>query len=138
MTVPSQEWLNRTVEAPVEPEIPICDPHHHFWGEPRGRYLVDDLLRDVHGGHTIVSTVFIECRERWRQDGPQAYWPVGETEYVEQIVGSSGKYGRTAVAAGIVGFADLTLGAAVAPVLEAHLAASPQRFRGIRHSCTWD
>ena len=24
------------------------------------------------------------------------------------------------------------------PVLEAHLAASPNRFRGIRHSTTWD
>ncbi len=38
----------------------------------------------------------------------------------------------TAVAAGIVGFADRTLGAAVAPLLEAHIAASRNRFRGIR------
>ena len=41
------------------------------------------------------------------------------------------------VAAGIVGFADLALGAAVQPVLEAHLAAST-RFRGIRHASAWD
>jgi L-fuconolactonase len=133
------DWLKQTVEPPVEPDLPICDPHHHFWDRPDERYLVEELLQDVHGGgHNIVSTVFIECRERWRQDGPQALRPIGETEYVERIVGPSGKYGQTAVAAGIVGFADLTLGAEVARVLEAHLAASPSRFRGIRHSCTWD
>ncbi len=138
MAVPNQEWLKQTVEAPVEPELPICDPHHHLWDDSRGRYLVDELLQDVRGGHNIVSTVFIECRARWRQDGPEEYRPVGETEYVERIVGPSGTHGGTAVVAGMVGFADLALGAAVAPVLEAHLAASPRRFRGIRHSCTWD
>ena len=132
------DWLQLTVEAPVEPSLPICDPHHHFWDRPDGRYVVEDLLRDVRSGHNIVSTVFIECRERWRQDGPEEMKPIGETEFVEGIVGPSGKYGDTAVAAGIVGFADLTLGAAVAPVIEAHLAASPNRFRGLRHSCTWD
>jgi predicted TIM-barrel fold metal-dependent hydrolase len=42
------------------------------------------------------------------------------------------------VAAGIVGFADLTLGSEVAPVLEAHIAASRNRFRGTRFTSTWD
>ena len=42
------------------------------------------------------------------------------------------------IAAAIVGFADLALGERVAAVLEAHLAASPGRFRGIRRSTTWD
>jgi predicted TIM-barrel fold metal-dependent hydrolase len=41
------------------------------------------------------------------------------------------------VAAGIVGTADLRLGDRVAPVLEAQIAASPQRFRGIRHRAAW-
>ena len=131
-------WLQLTSEPPVEPSLPICDPHHHFWDRPEERYLVEELLQDVRGGHHIVSTVLIECRERWRKDGPEAMRPVGETEFVERIVGPSGMHGETAVAAGIVGFADLSVGAAVAPVLEAHLAASPKRFRGIRHSCTWD
>ena len=132
------EWLQLTVEAPVEPALPICDPHHHFWDRPDDRYLLDELLQDLRSGHNIVSTVFIECREMRRKGGPEEMRPIGETEFVEMIVGPRGKYGDTAVAAGIVGFADLTLGAAVAPVLEAHLAASPNRFRGIRHSCTWD
>jgi len=131
-------WLQLTVEAPVEPSLPICDPHHHFWDRPEERYLLDELLQDVRSGHNVVSTVFIECREMWRKDGAEEMRPIGETECVERIVGPSGKYGKTAVAAGIVGFADLTLGAGVARVLEAQLAASPRRFRGIRHSCTWD
>ena len=38
-----------------------------------------------------------------------------------------------------LGFAvvDLRLGDGIAPVLEAHIAASPQRFRGIRHRAAW-
>jgi predicted TIM-barrel fold metal-dependent hydrolase len=65
---------------------------------------------------------------------------VGETEFVQGIAAqsASGQYGPIRAAAGIVGHADLTLGAGVAPVLEAHLAASPNRFRGIRHSSVWD
>ena len=42
------------------------------------------------------------------------------------------------VATGIVGHADLCLGDGVAEVLEAHVAAGGGRFRGIRHSATWD
>ena len=65
---------------------------------------------------------------------------VGETEFVQGLAAqsASGQYGPTEVAAGIVGNANLTLGAAVAPVLEAQLAASSNRFRGIRFSCAWD
>lgn len=25
------DWLARTVEPTLEPELPICDPHHHLW-----------------------------------------------------------------------------------------------------------
>jgi predicted TIM-barrel fold metal-dependent hydrolase len=49
----------------------------------------------------------------------------------------SGRYGPTRAAAGIVSFADLTLGDRVGAVLDAHIAASP-RFRGIRHAAGWD
>lgn len=138
MAAARNEWLQLTVEAPMEPSLPICDPHHHFWDRPDDRYLLDELLQDVGSGHRIVSTVFIECRERWRKDGPEEMKPIGETEFVERIIGPRAMHSQTAVAAGIVGFADLTHGPGVARVLEAHLAASPRRFRGIRHSCTWD
>lgn len=66
--------------------------------------------------------------------------PVGETEFVQGFAAQSvsEQYGMTMVVAGIVGFADLTLGAALIPVLEAHIAASQNRFRGVRHSSACD
>jgi L-fuconolactonase len=51
---------------------------------------------------------------------------------------ASGRYGKTRLCAGIVGHADLRLGDGVARVLEAQIAAGDGRFRGIRHSVTWD
>jgi len=36
---------------------------------------------------------------------------------------------------GIVGFADLLLGAAVDAVLEAHLRVAGERFKGVRRPC---
>ncbi len=140
MTIEREAWLALTMEEPIEPELPICDPHHHLWGLPRGHYFLEELLKDIGGGHHITQTVFIECRSMYRQAGPREMQPVGETEFVQGIAAqsASGQYGATKVAAGIVGFADFTLGAAVAPVLEAQLAASRDRFRGIRYSSAWD
>lgn len=65
--------------------------------------------------------------------------PVGETEFVNGVaaMGASGRYGDSRICAGIVGFADLTLGPEVAQVLDAHLARS-ERFRGVRHAVSWD
>ena len=97
-------------------------------------------MRDTGAGHNIVRTVFVECQAMYRRDGPPEMRPVGETEFVQGIAAqsASGQYGPTAVAAGIVSFADLTLGDAVAPVLEAHMVAGAHRLRGIRHSCAHD
>ena len=46
------DWLALTQEATLEPEIPICDPHHHFWDFrseriPYQRYLLHELAADV-------------------------------------------------------------------------------------------
>ena len=64
---------------------------------------------------------------------------VDETEFVQGIVAqnASGKYGNTEVAAGIVAFADLGIGAEVERVLDAHLATS-DRVRGVRHITAFD
>ena len=51
---------------------------------------------------------------------------------------ASGLYGPCRVADGIVGHANLNLGEEVGGVLDRLQAASPNRFRGIRHSVTWD
>lgn len=146
MTTPSKNhhWLAATVEEPLEPDLPICDPHHHLWDRQTARvaprYLLDEILADVGGGHHVVSTVFIECGAMYRPDGPEALRPLGETEFVNGVaaMSASGLYGPTRIAAGIVGTASLPLGDAVAAVLDAHIAAGGGRFRGIRRSAAWD
>jgi len=144
MAASHDDWLALTVEEALEPELPICDPHHHFWvsrpDQTQPRYLLDDMLEDTGSGHNIVSTVFIECGVEYRADGPEALKPVGETEFVDAIAeeSASGRHGPTRIAAGIVGHANLALGDEVTPVLEAQIAAGNGRFRGIRHSVPWD
>ncbi len=139
------DWLALTIEPTLEPEIPICDPHHHFWDMraeriPYQRYLLHELADDVNSGHNVRSTVFIEARAMYRSSGPEEMRPVGEVEFVQGLAAASESdlYGPTRAAAAIVGHANLLLGDAVEPVLEALQTASPNRFRGIRHSVTWD
>ena len=76
----------------------------------------------------------------YRPDGPAEMRPVGEVEFVQGLAaaGATGLYGPCRAAAAIVGHADLKLGDRVEPVLQALQAASPNRFRGIRHTVTWD
>src|SRR5215475_485908 len=139
------DWLALTLEPTLEPELPICDPHHHFWDLrtariPYQRYLLHELADDMRSGHNVRSTVFIEARAMYRADGAEEMRPVGEVEFVQGLAAASasGLYGPGRAAAAIVGHANLLLGDRVAPVLEALQAASPNRFRGIRHSVTWD
>jgi L-fuconolactonase len=135
------DWLARRSEPALEPELPIVDPHHHLWDRPGWRYLLDDLLADIKtSGHTIAATVFVQCLAMYRAHGPEALRPVGETEFVNGVaaMAASGIYGPARVCAGIVGRADLRLGAAVEEVLVAHIKAGGGRFRGIRYITTSD
>ena len=139
------DWLAQSPEETLEPELPICDPHHHFWvarPEPvhYQKYLLPELAADVGSGHNVRSTVFIEVRCEYRQDGSDEMKPVGEVEYIQTIADASaaGNHGPTQAAAAIIGHADLKLAKGVRPVLEAMQAASPNRFRGVRHSVGWD
>ena len=139
------DWLALTEETTLEPDLPICDPHHHFWDLrsariPYQRYLLHELASDVNSGHNVETTVFIEARSMYRADGPEEMNPVGEIEFVQGLAAASasGAYGPTRAAAAIVGHANLLLGDKVEPILEGLQSASPNRFRGIRHSVTWD
>ncbi len=135
--VPMPEaWLASHIEPIIEPGLPIVDPHHHLWDRPEWRYLFDDIRVDLDSGHNVRSTVFVQCRA----DGPAAFAPVGETEFVNGIaaMSASGGYGDRRVAAGIVGHANLLLGARAGSVLEAHLRTAGDRFKGIRHTTAWD
>ncbi|MGH7043948.1 MAG: amidohydrolase family protein [Acetobacteraceae bacterium] len=135
-----ESWLARRVEPILEPDLPIVDPHHHLWDRGGWRYLLDELLTDLNSGHRITDTVFIQCRAFHRAGGAEEMRPVGETEFVNGVaaMSASGGYGSARVCAGIVGHANLALGARVEAVLEAHIRAGGGRFRGIRHITAWD
>ncbi len=126
-------WLAQHTEAALEPDLAIIDPHHHLSDHGWGGYLADDLLADLGSGHRIESTVFIQVGFAYRDSGPEHLKPVGETERVVRIAREAAQAGHaTRLCAGIVGFADLSLGAAVEEVLAAQIEAGAGRFRGIR------
>ena len=133
-------WLDQVIEDALEPELPICDPHHHLWDFPNFRYMLDELLADTNTGHNIEQTVFLECGAMYTEGVPEPWRPVGETEFVQGIAAqsASGQYGPMRACTGIVGHANLQRGSEALPVLEAHRRASPNRFRGVRHSCGWN
>jgi predicted TIM-barrel fold metal-dependent hydrolase len=150
---PRPDWLAKAPAEPIlDPDLPIIDTHHHLWhrqgGGARGeswevppyRYLLEEFLADCATGHTIIGSVFLQCHSMYRASGPKQMQPVGETEFVAGIaaMSDSGGYGKTRVAAGIVGYADLCAGDWVTPVLEAHIRAGGGRFRGVRHSAGYD
>jgi len=137
MMVTQEEWLKLTQEEIIDPDLPICDAHHHLWEHPGNRYLIEELLEDLESGHNILNTVYVDCRSGYRSSGPEELRPVGETENVIKLTANR-KPGAPEVAAGIVGFANLMLGSGVAPVLEAHIESGRGRFKGIRQMGAWE
>jgi predicted TIM-barrel fold metal-dependent hydrolase len=134
------DWLAKLREDILEPDMPIIDPHHHLWRARPDQYLLEDLVADVRSGHNVLATVFIQCGSAYRKDGPEEMRPVGETEFVAAIAAATegGAYGAFRACPGIIGHADCRLGERIDAVLEAHIQAGGGRFRGIRHSGTWD
>ena len=135
-------WLaGREPEEALEPDLPIVDPHHHLWETPkRGRYLLHEFRDDLAQGHNIVKTVFLECEAMYRADGPEELRPIGEVEFVRGMaaMSASGQYGPTRIAAGMVGFAELILGARIRDAVEAEVAAGAGLLRGLRYCMPWD
>ena len=133
MTPSSPEWLAQVVEAAIEPDREIVDPHHHLWpdGGPLP-YGVDDLVGDTTAGHKIVETVFIECHAAYRADGPAELRSLGETEFVAASADAlADRHPHAAPISGIVASVDLTIDG-VDGVLDAHLEAAGGRLRGVR------
>ena len=129
------DWLDRRREEIIEPDLPIVDPHHHLVNRPEtGRYLLPELLADIGTGHNITASVYLEWLSMYRAEGAVELRPVGEIEFANGVaaMSASGTYGETRVCAGIVGYADLALGAPVERLLEAMIGAGGGRFRGIR------
>ena len=140
---PDEDFLGKTEpEAVLEPDLPIIDTHHHLWHLfEHSPYFLPDFARDIaESGHNLAATVYVECNAMYRSSGPDHLKPIGETEFAigQSAMAASEKYTSCNVAKGIVGFADLRLGARVQETLEAHLDAANGRFRGIRQRAKWD
>ncbi len=147
-------------EEALEPDLPIVDPHHHLWLETAAdsaarqgdenpynhvrreipRYLFEELHEDLTCGHNVVATVYAECGSMYRANGPDPMKVVGEVEFANGVAAkyASGRFGSMRACAGIVGYAELTLGSAVREVLQAQIAAGGGRFKGIRNHLTHD
>jgi predicted TIM-barrel fold metal-dependent hydrolase len=139
---------NSEIESPLDPGLPVIDSHHHLFDQAsdflvrvtnRHRFLIKEYT-ELAASHNVVATVAVEARAMYRAGGPQHLRVVGETEFLngQAARGATGLYRGIRVAEGIVGKADLRLGAAVREVLEAHLEAAPKRFMGIRQEGMWD
>lgn len=130
-------------EAPIEPERPIIDPHLHFWdirhwgaGSPDMQLFLFDQVQAciAASGHAVTHSVFVECHAMYRADGPDELRSLGETEFANGMAAmcASGLYGPARLCHRIVGNTDLRKGEAVWAILEAHIAAAGERFRGVR------
>ena len=133
------DWLSLTQEEAIDPERPIIDPHFHFFEESEvfPHYRLTNLQNDTRD-HNITQTVFVQCGEALRQEGPDHLKPVGETEWIDRQASVAKEAGPGSVRiGGIVGAARLSLGTLAGETLDAHLEAS-ELFRGIRDMGIWD
>jgi L-fuconolactonase len=133
-------WRRQVREEAIEPDLPIVDAHHHIWPTSPVDTLAPWGLDEVRAykagsGHWLIATIFSESHACYRRTGPPHWASVGETEYVAAVGDQAEREGgaMAGLCAAMVGNVDLTLGTAIGPVLAAHLAAAPRRFRGIRH-----
>src|SRR5207245_4896792 len=134
-----KDHLAATWQPAPKPYRPIIYPHHHLWYRPGNRYLFHDLMEDLNSGHNIRATVFLECREMYRAEGPPELRSLGETQFVAGVsaMSESGKYGAARACAGIIGNVDFRVGSRAKGILEQHITLSGGRFRGIRNGATW-
>ncbi|WP_173930921.1 amidohydrolase family protein [Chelativorans sp. Marseille-P2723] len=127
-------WNAAEPEEVLEPSLPIVDPHHHLWGGPRPPYELSAFQADIADGHNIVASVFIECSEGIFEDGPEHFRSVGEVQHIARMTRQFNVegYNGPRICAGIVGYADLHIGASIAEVLAAQVEVGEGRLRGIR------
>lgn len=134
-----QKWLDTTQEQALEPELEIIDAHHHLWDTPRPRYLIDEYLADVHSGHNVVASVFVECRAMYATQRAAKWQSLGETQFAAGAgaMFDSGNYGLPGLVSAIVGYVDLALGQDAQEILEKHIEVSAGRLKGVRNITSW-
>lgn len=130
-----EAWLALDAEEAIGPELDIVDAHIHLWDFSDPAYFCAAYERDARDAG-ISASIFVDCTMAYREEGPIELEPVGEVDFASAQAETAA--GDVNVAAAIIGWADLSLGAAVEPVLEALEQAGRGRYRGIRARATYD
>ncbi len=130
-----EAWLALGAEEPLLPKLEIVDSHIHLWDFSDPPYYADDYAADA-ALAGVSSAIYVDCTMAYRDHGPVEMEPVGEVEFAR----AQGEASQSAVdvAAAIVGWADLRLGDAVDPVLEALEGAGGGRLRAVRCRANYD
>lgn len=133
----TQQTPEAVREDIVLPHLPVIDAHMHLWDRIGFDYFAPEFLADVMDGHSVQSSIYVECGMAYDAFSADPMLAVDETRYVQrQIALATGQ--RHKLAEGILGAANLLLGDAVQPVLEAHVQAANGRFRGVRFRVAFD
>lgn len=127
----AQDWLDQVREEIVDPDLKIIDPHHHMWRHENGNYLARELHNDTNSGHKVEKTVYIQCGQEYRKDGPEHLKPLGEIEFVVEQAKEALWLGGPAIA-GIVGRVDLQFGEGLEDLIDQFVETSEGLFRGVR------
>ncbi|MEQ9434272.1 amidohydrolase family protein [Hyphomonas sp.] len=130
----------------MDPDLPICDAHHHLWDVPGHQYQLDEFNADATIGqdasdrHNVVSTIFVECTTSYTEgtDAYQRY--VGETAFIDGLAETCLKRDDISIeiAKAIIARADVDDHETLTAAIDVHTKASPKRFRGFRHAVNWD
>lgn len=133
-----------TEDVILDPALPIIDTHHHFftsnhWHPTGARYMLDEYVADLDCGHNVISTIFVECSQAYRQTGAEHLRTRGEVELAATLgrLSDAGDYGPVRVCEGIVGRAEVADGAAVERELDALIDAGDGRLKAIRRPLVW-
>jgi L-fuconolactonase len=81
-------WIAQVAETALEPDLPICDAHHHLWldsGHTGWPYTLAEYHDDTSAGRNVVRSIFLECHAEYRRDGPAHLRSVGEVEFVAEL-----------------------------------------------------
>jgi len=127
-------WHGQSSEPVLEPDLPIIDPHMHFYDRPDAIYLAEDFKREaIDSGHAIMGSVFVECGFAYTY-GSGNEQALAETKRVADL---SSQPGTQNFPLAIVAHADLAA-PDIEEILRSHVSAGKGRFRGIRHRAVWD
>lgn len=125
-------WLALSNEDVFAPEQAILDAHHHLWDRPEGVYASTEWQEDLASGHDVRASIYVQCKTGYRSTDPIDLQPVAEVKTVLDWTQGHPNYPL-----GLIAAADLQLGGAVRPILEALAEVGRGKVCGIRNTTAY-